>query len=82
MRNEYPRPQFEREEWINLNGEWNFDLDKAMIGKKEKWYLSPERLTKKILVPFVYQSELSQVEDKSASEFVWYSRSFMIEKPT
>ena len=26
-RAEYPRPQFERSEWVNLNGEWNFELD-------------------------------------------------------
>ena len=24
---EYPRPQFVREEWLNLNGEWDFILD-------------------------------------------------------
>ena len=23
----YPRPQFVRENWLNLNGEWNFIFD-------------------------------------------------------
>ena len=26
-RNEYPRPQFRRNEWTNLNGEWEFEFD-------------------------------------------------------
>ena len=24
LRNEYPRPQFMRKEWKNLNGKWDF----------------------------------------------------------
>lgn len=26
-RPEYPRPQFEREQWLNLNGQWTFEFD-------------------------------------------------------
>ena len=26
-RPEYPRPQFERADWVNLNGEWNYSID-------------------------------------------------------
>ena len=29
-RAEYPRPQFEREQWVNLNGTWTFDFDFAL----------------------------------------------------
>ena len=25
-RPEYPRPQFERRKWLNLNGKWQFDF--------------------------------------------------------
>ena len=28
-RAEYPRPQFVRDSWINLNGEWQFEFDDA-----------------------------------------------------
>lgn len=31
-RPEHPRPQFERAEWINLNGQWNFDFDFGQSG--------------------------------------------------
>ena len=26
-RKEYPRPQFVRENWMNLNGTWAFEID-------------------------------------------------------
>ena len=26
-RAEYPRPQFERQDWVNLNGEWSYTFD-------------------------------------------------------
>jgi succinyl-diaminopimelate desuccinylase len=26
-RPEYPNPQFERKNWVNLNGEWEFEID-------------------------------------------------------
>jgi len=32
LRQEYPRPQFFRQEWINLNGEWSFEFDWSKTG--------------------------------------------------
>ena len=34
----YPRPQFVRKDFINLNGEWDFEFDPNNVGEKEKWY--------------------------------------------
>ena len=34
----YPRPQFVRDNWLNLNGEWNFLFDDSDIGEKEQFY--------------------------------------------
>ena len=31
-RPEYPRPQFERTDWINLNGEWTYTFDFGASG--------------------------------------------------
>ena len=31
-RNEYPRPQFERTDWLNLNGEWTYAFDFSRSG--------------------------------------------------
>ena len=39
---EHPKPQFERENWLNLNGEWNFSIDYSNSGKKD--------LDKKVLI--------------------------------
>ena len=36
-KNEYPRPQFRRKNWMNLNGKWEFGFDDKDVGKKEKW---------------------------------------------
>ena len=36
-RAEYPRPQFERSEWVNLNGEWEYAFDFSETGM-EKGY--------------------------------------------
>ena len=38
-RPEYPRPQFERSEWINLNGTWTFQFDFGNSGKTVNYNL-------------------------------------------
>ena len=37
-RPEYPRPQFERTEWINLNGTWTYEFDLSNSGKNRKLF--------------------------------------------
>lgn len=32
-RAEYPRPQFRRKEWMNLNGKWQFEIDCGQSGR-------------------------------------------------
>ena len=32
-RNEYPRPQFRRDDWLCLNGEWEFEIDDGGSGE-------------------------------------------------
>jgi hypothetical protein len=36
-RNEYPRPQFERTDWLNLNGEWTYAFDFSRSGDEREW---------------------------------------------
>lgn len=36
---DYPRPQFVRNEWQNLNGEWNFAFDDKDEGESKKIFL-------------------------------------------
>src|SRR5256714_3586157 len=76
-RPEYPRPQFVREPWLNLNGEWEFAFDDHNEGLEANWHEGRE-LPLRITVPFAYQSELSGIDDKSVHETVWYARNFEI----
>lgn len=78
-RNEYPRPQFERESWKNLNGIWDFQIDAANIGIEKKYYLG-KHFNDVILVPFCPESELSGVSYKDFMNNVWYHR--IIEIPS
>ncbi|HYK22934.1 MAG TPA: hypothetical protein VEV42_19480, partial [Pyrinomonadaceae bacterium] len=74
-RPEYPRPQFVRSIWFNLNGEWEFAFDDADEGLKRGWF-DGRTLPLRIMVPFGYQTALSGINDKSIHEVVWYARSF------
>ena len=74
-RPEYPRMDFARQEWVNLNGEWAFDFDDENVGEKECWYKG-KALSNTILVPFCYQSSSSGIQDKDLHEYMWYQREF------
>ena len=58
---EYPRPQFERENWENLNGLWEY----AILKNNQR---QPQKFQGKILVPFSFESALSGVGKKLLQE--------------
>lgn len=37
---DYPRPQFVRDNWVDLNGEWRFGFDDTRTGEAEGWQRS------------------------------------------
>jgi beta-galactosidase/beta-glucuronidase len=81
-RPEYPRPQFRREDWTNLNGTWSFAFDDAGEGLAKGWQgVTPEDLRsgsspfdREIVVPFCYQSRLSGIGETDFHDVVWYVR--------
>jgi len=77
VRNEYPRPQFVRREWLSLNGEWNFAFDDKNEGLQKRWYISFPK-DKKIIVPFAYQTKMSGIDDPSFHDVIWYNRTFTV----
>lgn len=74
---DYPRPQLVREEWENLNGEWDFRFDDALEGENGKWFeqLGADR---KITVPFTFETKASGIGDETFHPCVWYERSVTV----
>ena len=68
----YPRPQLERAEWINLNGDWEFSID------HEARYKEPGdvRWDRSIRVPFAPEPPASGVEETGFFRACWYRRTF------
>ncbi|GAB3440592.1 hypothetical protein GCM10027570_06200 [Streptomonospora sediminis] len=68
---EYPRPQLVRDEWRNLNGEWEWSPAKQgeapPIGQS---------LDRNILVPYPVESALSGIGEDT--DRMWYRRTFTV----
>ncbi len=83
----HPNPQFEREEWESLNGEWDFGFQK----KAKDFKFSDDEstavdlrnrgeYTHKINVPFCIESELSGIGYTGFVNMVWYRKSITVKK--
>jgi Beta-galactosidase/beta-glucuronidase len=67
---EYPRPQLERKQWINLNGLWDYTI-------QPKDDAAPRKFEGQILVPFAVESSLSGVKRAlKPDQRLWYRRTF------
>lgn len=76
---DYPRPQFVRDNWENLNGVWDFYFDDKNIGEDEGWFEQfPAGL--KINVPFTYETKLSGIQDETRHDYIWYHRGIVVDK--
>lgn len=73
---EHPRPDFERPDWINLNGTWEFRFDAENRGLEQEWSSTNVDFPERIRVPFPWGSKLSGVEDRA--DIGWYRRSIRI----
>lgn len=73
---EHPRPDFERQHWINLNGSWQFRFDSLNEGLSQNWPEGKTTFPLSINVPFPWGSALSGVADKA--DIAWYQREITI----
>lgn len=69
---EHPRPDLERADWQNLNGDWAFEFDKGDVGLKENWAKGSKAFSKTIKVPFPWGAPLSGVGDEA--DIAWYKK--------
>ena len=92
FRTEYPRPEFVREKWISLNGEWDFEFDfgnsgirigdfgnAKLINYRNREMLE-KKFSRKINVPFCPESDLSGIGYKDFINACWYKKE--VEIPT
>lgn len=78
-RPEHPKPQFERKNWLNLNGEWQFEIDNGRSREERELFKENLPLSGKITLPFCPESKLSGVEHKDFMYGVWYKRKINLE---
>ena len=71
---EYPRPQLQREDWINLNGPWKYSIRTSSSS-------FPDYYDGFILVPFPIESSLSGVmKTFNNNDVLWYEKEIEIPK--
>ncbi|MBQ1215713.1 MAG: glycoside hydrolase family 2 [Firmicutes bacterium] len=69
----YPRPKMKRDNWLNLNGTWDFQV--SAEGTR------PQQFEETILVPFPPQSLLSGIHREIPEEqYLFYRRTFRLEE--
>ena len=78
-RPEHPNPQWEREHWRNLNGEWEFDFDFGASAVQREAFKA-DHLPKKIIVPFCPESDLSGIGYKDFIPGVCYRKEITLSK--
>ena len=76
-RPEHPRPDMMRAQWVNLNGDWQFDFDDADAGRAQNW-MTKETWGRTITVPFPWQAPLSGIAATEEHPIGWYSRTFAV----
>ena len=81
-RPEHPRPDQFRENWMTLNGEWQFEIDDKADGET-RGLIHDKDLSDRIIVPFCPESKLSGLGYGNTRPLknVWYRRHFEVPAP-
>lgn len=79
-RPEHPNPQWERSNWRNLNGEWEFEFDFSKSARERNLFKGGP-LSDKITVPFCPESKLSGIGYTDFIPSVCYRKIINITEP-
>jgi beta-galactosidase/beta-glucuronidase len=74
-RAEYPRPDLARQNWVTLNGQWQFQIDEQGDGES-RGLQSGKDFASTITVPFCPESKLSGIGHYGLMKHTWYRRLF------
>lgn len=70
---EHPRPDWKRDEWVNLNGQWRFAFDARDKGLEDALFKADDKsFPLSIKVPFGWGSPASGVSN--IADIAWYRR--------
>ena len=73
---EHPRPDFQRADWLSLNGTWRFAFDPRDEGLRLGWPGGSLSGNREIVVPFSWGAPLSGVPD--SANIGWYAREITV----
>lgn len=75
----YPRPQFVRSQWLDLNGEWDFSFDDDHVGVAARW-MDHFPATHTINVPFTYETAASGIGEETFHPRIWYRKQLVLSR--
>lgn len=73
----YPRPQFVRSQWLDLNGEWDFSFDDDNAGVAARW-MDHFPATHTINVPFTCETAASGIGEETFHPRIWYRKHLVL----
>ena len=79
-RSERPRADWERNDYVNLNGWWDFSFDPNEVGQSEGWYQTDKKMDQIINVPFCWESSLSGIENPNYLGQAWYQKKVTVDE--
>lgn len=86
----YPRPMMCRDQWVSLDGTWDFAHDDADAGRPARWFAAgqpdgssdgADPFDQRIEVPYPPESPASGVGARGRHPVVWYRRSVHLDSP-
>ena len=80
-RSEHPKPQFQRDKWMNLNGLWAFEIDNGRSGKARGLHQADAQLSDRVDAVVIVARDKAGLLEKEPSQTVFGIDKPLIETP-